>query len=62
MKQSAQDVNSPSGVNAMSVVPEDPINPEFYLNPDVWKVRGSFSTCMVDFSSTLVCRKQWYRI
>lgn len=37
----------------MSAVPEDPINPKFYVNPDEWKVRGSLSTCMLDVSVTL---------
>ena len=41
MKQSAQDDSSPLGVNTMSVVPEDPMNPEFHVHPDDWKVSDS---------------------
>ena len=44
MTQSAQDdSSSPLGVNAMSAVPEDPITPEFYANPDDWKVSDSLT-------------------
>lgn len=51
MKQSAQDVTSLSGVDTKSAVPEDPINPKFYVSPDEWKVSDSLSTCVVDFSA-----------
>ena len=44
MKQSVQvDSSSPLGVNAMSAVPEDPINPEFHVRPDEWKVSDSLT-------------------